>query len=552
MDPRKLQFLQAIVGIDGAAALAKAAERAVELEAAILPRVIMAWLEVMSNGYDGEVPGQESRFAFAKSEKGYEGHIVVDEGLHQFKDASLFHLAGCVAAALGLDHERVSPMAKSEQLAKLGKSIDLLVKSRVVQEMAKTSWNVKARRRYQFAPGADQPLTHPTGRPKNLTEAQVNARREAYARSIGLNPIDSDNNDIGETTERFPNANGTNRIAYDKSFDAAHETAHALMTPDDKSLGEYQEWLSQPNFVNKPEQQTSDDDEEQEMYDDDYNEHARDYDEGAHHENVANQMEPYIDRRAGVDPHAFQSQFRSQLKGVDDENLPYDDKSGSVVSNPPPPRAGFDTAPGTRYGSNPKTPFANQDIRDEARSHVQRFDEGAKFTPEGYVHSPTDVHAAINARAKAAATPGKQWPVPAKAGFAHVAANKQFNKDEMKPQKRIQLPGAAAAARPPQGPTAPTPVQPANQKPVATPLPKLPAATKTKPQLKVTKSQASVRCVACGRSQFVGSTFAGCFCFSALAKSVKTTPTPEGFTLSFGTQWDADAIRTLLDTLQGK
>lgn len=272
MDVRKLQFLEAIVGTDGARALAKSTSRASELEAAILPRVITAWLDVIAPfGYDGTVPGQDSLLAFSKSDKGFSGHISLDGGLHQFEEASLYHLAGCVAVALGLDHERVSPMAKSEHIARLGKAVDLLVKSRVMQ---------------------------------------------AKTKKVEL--------------------------------------------------------------------------------------------------------------------------------------------------------------PGT---------------------------------------------------------------------------------------KKIKLPGVAAQPIGPTGPTAPTSVQPASMKnapagaagsSTASPLPKISAAPKSKPTMKVTKSQASVKCAACGRQQFSASTFTGCFCFSALAKSVRTSPTDEGFTLTFGNQWDEDAIDTLHDTFRGK
>ncbi len=279
MDVRKLQFLEAIVGTDGANALAKSAGRAAELEAAIIPRVITAWLDAHAPfGYDGTVPGQDSRLAFAKSEQGYDGHIVLDGNLHQFTDASMYHLAGCVAVALGLDHERVSPMAKNEHIAKLGKSIDLLVKSRVFKL-----------------------------------------------------------------------------------------------------------------------------------------------------------------------------------------------KKGSV--------------------------------------------------------------------------------------------KELVKKAQMNPGNKAKLPGVAAQAIGPTGPTAPTATQPGNQKAqpagaagssTASPLPKVSVASKSKPTMKVTKSQASVKCVACGRPQFTADSFTGCFCFSALAKSVRTSPTADGFTLAFGNQWDEDAIDTLSDTFRGK
>lgn len=139
MDTRKYQFLEAVVGHDGARALAKASEHAVELDHAIFPRTILAWLAVASRfGHDGTVPGIEDvKLSFKKSERGFDGYVTLDGALHRFEGASVDHLAGCVAVALGLDHERVAESASPQKIAKLGKSIDLLVKSRMVLKLGK-------------------------------------------------------------------------------------------------------------------------------------------------------------------------------------------------------------------------------------------------------------------------------------------------------------------------------------------------------------------------------------------------------------------------------
>lgn len=138
MDLRKLQFLQAVVGNDGARALSNAAQRAEELDHAIFPRTILAWLDVTAPfGHDGTIPGVDVRFSFQKSEAGFDGSIAVNGEMHRFEGATLNHVAGCVAVALGLDHERVSAQARPEQIVKLGKSIDLLVKSQLVKDQIK-------------------------------------------------------------------------------------------------------------------------------------------------------------------------------------------------------------------------------------------------------------------------------------------------------------------------------------------------------------------------------------------------------------------------------
>jgi hypothetical protein len=364
-----------------------------------------------------------------------------------------------------------------------------------------------------------------------LKQDQINARRERYMRGVGLEPDEG-----GSYPDGFPNADGTNRVPYNGQFDAAHETAHALMTPDDKNLGEYQKWLS--DRAAEPEDPGSDDEDN-----DDYADQRDDYDEGSHHENIANATETYIDRRAGVDPHMFQSKYRSVPKGEDD--LIMDVKSGTVRSNPVP--AG---AVATRHGSDPKTPFHGDHIRDEAKEHVKGFDAGKRFDVNGNVTHPAGVHAAINARA--AITPDRPWATPAKAGFAERQGAAQHNADVAARKAELKTHGGAAGAQPKAQaaaaipPAAPQPAAPTQPKQTGI---KLPGMTPKKPQLKVTKAEAGSRCPACSGVQFKAERFVGCLCFAGLAKSVKTSPHLEGFVLELGAGWDADAIATLAETL---
>jgi hypothetical protein len=507
MISRKLQFLQAVVGEDGARALSKAAERAVELDQAIFPRTILAWLDVHSSyGHEGVVPGIDSvPFQFKKTEKGFDGSIAVNGEMHCFRDASLDHVAGCVAVALELDHERISSQVRPEQIMKLGKSIDLLVKSQLV----KTSWNAKMRRKYHFETGSDTPAPDRYGDPSPLDPDQAEARRIQYARSIGLDPLQSRGNVDG-----FPQSNGGNELPYDSNFPVEHETAHAMMTPPGKTVSQYQRELSATDKM--PSEMYSDvgsknpDRRNAALASPEYQAHAL----GTQQENIANHLEHHIDRRSGLNATRFQSRFRipGTPLGNNDSDYPIWDKSG--------PR---------------KIP--SKVIRDEAKSYSQKFDEGARFTPEGEIAPPTGIDAKINARAKT------KLPMV---------------KTDVKPNKRIRLPGTAAAPRPPQGPTPPTLVQPNNVKQAAAgaagtaqTMP-LPQVSKKKPSIQVTKSESQKKCLHCTRTQFNQDAFKGCFCFSALAKNVKTILTKEGYTLEFGTAWDADAIATLVDTLKGK
>lgn len=156
MDTRKFNFLQAVLGADGAGALAKAAQRSPSLEAALLPRAIMAWLGVMARAsYEGGIPGAgNSYLAFEKSEDRYSGTVGIGETLYSFEKASLYHLGACVAVALGADHERVSPGLRDLDIERLGKSIDLLAKARItVAELKKSRLEPLAKAIADIAPG---------------------------------------------------------------------------------------------------------------------------------------------------------------------------------------------------------------------------------------------------------------------------------------------------------------------------------------------------------------------------------------------------------------
>jgi hypothetical protein len=136
MDPRKLSFLQAVIGSDGAGALTKATHQRPDLEWALFPRVVMSWLEVASHAgeYAESVPGTKVNLNFRKSEDGFTGHVSIGPEVYSFRDATLYHVAGSVAVALGATPEH-APELRSPALAKLGKSVDLLVRARTLRKM---------------------------------------------------------------------------------------------------------------------------------------------------------------------------------------------------------------------------------------------------------------------------------------------------------------------------------------------------------------------------------------------------------------------------------
>lgn len=134
MDGRKVRFLKAVLGEDGATALQKAALRSETLESLLIPRTVLAWLGLAARSeYRGQIPGVANTYiSFKKNEDGFDGEISVVDEIYAFNKASLYHVAASVAVSMGADKEKASPDLKDVDLTRLGKSIDLLVKARAV------------------------------------------------------------------------------------------------------------------------------------------------------------------------------------------------------------------------------------------------------------------------------------------------------------------------------------------------------------------------------------------------------------------------------------
>src|ERR1700690_1461192 len=129
MNELQNKFLVAILGPDGAGALKMASERSEVLGQAILPRSVLSWVNGVGE-FAGIIPGTDNLLSrFAKSEKGFSGYI----DSHEFEDASLIYVCSAIAVALGAKDD-CGDEAKSLDLERLGKSLDLLVRSKLVQE----------------------------------------------------------------------------------------------------------------------------------------------------------------------------------------------------------------------------------------------------------------------------------------------------------------------------------------------------------------------------------------------------------------------------------
>lgn len=211
-------------------------------------------------------------------------------------------------------------------------------------ELEKTSWNVKQQR-------------------ANITPEQAEQRRVRYAQSIGLKPEEGGRRD----NKNFPAAT-KNKLPYGKQFGIEHETAHAMMTPRGNTVREYQRYLSRHSDPKGPPPGPNG------RFEYDSIEDEPDHVQAVADENTANTMEYGIDRRAGVDPHKFKTDFRTNV------NQPQ----------------------GTYEWFEPNEPGRTA----EAQGYLNDFDHGARISPQGRRVDPTGVDAKINARAGKITLPG--------------------------------------------------------------------------------------------------------------------------------------------------
>jgi hypothetical protein len=69
------------------------------------------------------------------------------------------------------------------------------------------------------------------------------------------------------------------------------------------------------------------------------------------------------------------------------------------------------------------------------------------------------------------------------------------------------------------------------------------------PKIKLSEKEMGKKCGVCGKAQTDGVKFTGCSCLKGLAKSVRSLKVKDGVLLSFGPEWEIEAIETLLEAV---
>jgi hypothetical protein len=163
------EFLDRIVGVVGRNALNKAIAAIPPIGSVVIPRAIVSWLSVISKvGFEGEIPGMEQSYLTltkAEDEK-LTGAMTIGGQMYTFEGADLLHVAASLGVALGIDLEPIDENLRNKDLTKLGKSIDLLVKSEFIKQAKLTKAN-----------------------DDSTAAAPPNEQREAKEQAIPLTPV---------------------------------------------------------------------------------------------------------------------------------------------------------------------------------------------------------------------------------------------------------------------------------------------------------------------------------------------------------------------------
>ena len=137
MEKSAFDFLTAVLGIEGAKALARTAHKEPQLATLFVPRAALSWVN-HQKAYEGSIPGIENSYIkFAKTESGFHGIVTLPETNYEFSNATAEHLAAAMSITLGANISSAR-VVRDVTLVKLGKSIDVLVEAQgLARKLAK-------------------------------------------------------------------------------------------------------------------------------------------------------------------------------------------------------------------------------------------------------------------------------------------------------------------------------------------------------------------------------------------------------------------------------
>jgi len=120
-----IEFLQAVLGKNGAEAFLPLLQEDPAIENFLIPRTAIAWLSDLKD-WSGNLPGTQIPFKFQLDNQFYNGSIGAEDSLYSFTQASLEHTAATISVYL--EYTPVKSSQPDVNLARLGRTVDALVR----------------------------------------------------------------------------------------------------------------------------------------------------------------------------------------------------------------------------------------------------------------------------------------------------------------------------------------------------------------------------------------------------------------------------------------
>jgi len=528
-DDKKTRFLREVLGPDGAEALFKAVRRSPVLSQVLVPRTIISWtLSASAYGYQGPLPGLTKSFVeFRKSESPglYSGSLTVGDDTIPFTNTTLYRLAAHVAIALGTEPGAVHADLRDLDLARLGKSIDILTKARLLK-----------------AQPAPRIISH-------------HGQLDVIHDPVGTHPFSVRDRVTGRLIiDRLPTLADAQKIAHlqgvvrEGALGKVEDVDHLDKIQLDPSLGykfshEHHD-LGNGQAITKI--------------------NVHDFAGGhvgaatfKHHGNNLVPSTVVVDddhRRKGIASAMYAHAEKHSGKSVIPSKLQTQEGQALWAGNAKQGQFG--------KGELEKGWQAPSTADTEARMKL------LAAIPKGPAQKglPT-----TNERVKAPAIHSSSKPMTIPGMSSVETSHRQAILAATPRVQKVELPGQQAKPQKQQQPIGPTPPQ--KQPKIAAPskatddkgkgvkaaprtpekAPGLPSPPEVKlpkqPQMRVSKSEMGNRCRICRETQFQDGRFTGCICFTGLSKSVIARDDGDFWTLSFGESWDLEAIEVLYEAI---
>jgi hypothetical protein len=164
------KFFEAILGASGAEVMQRLVKASADLEGFLSPRVVVGWLRHVDYG-DVEIPPGCPLATLKKTGHGFNGSTTIQGLDYIFEHSTEEHVAAVVA--LAVDAKPVVAATRDVDLAKLAKTVDLLIKAAI-----KTPPDQHERTRVASNIEAEQPVEPVAVQPVAVQPAQ-NQRKTA-------------------------------------------------------------------------------------------------------------------------------------------------------------------------------------------------------------------------------------------------------------------------------------------------------------------------------------------------------------------------------------